>query len=720
MISLRLSIRKKLVLLSVLFIPIPWLGYQFIWEMEDFLRVGQEQTLLGTARAVATALHERPGLFDSSNLKPDQRPGGDLYAHKLSQPIELNGNLDDWQTYANQQQQYGQLNLITPASDYNPQSLSFRHMVGQHRQYLYAMFEVTDDVMILRQPDVLSISSNDHILMALTTPDGQLRQFVVSPTDTGWANAYELASDDRDLGTALPDASIQAYWKRTPKGFNVELRFPLDWISGRIAFALVDVDDPTQRAQEFVVGTADPDSKDSLGTVLLPSSEIERIILALEYAYARVWVIDEYQRVLARAGSIFNADGFAEPDTARSQTLWNRFEESVLLPLYYQILSRPPAEFIDELENASQLKGQDIANALQGKSDSLWRLTGDGNAVILSATHPIFVDGQVKGAVVVEQTTKGIRSLRNRALEKLFHMILLVMGMSALVLFLFASTISTRIRSLRNQTESAIDRHGKIVHDIAPSNHQDEIGDLSRTFVNVLQRLDQYNSYLENMSARLSHELRTPVAVVSSSLDILAMLPENASASQREEYVERAQLGIKRLSAILTSMSEATRLEQAIQAVEPEAFDLSEVVNGCMQGYQLAYKTHHFMLSAPSSPLTLRGSPELVAQMLDKIVANAIDFAPQDSIVQLSLKAVTDGCQLVVSNEGPLLPEGMQNKLVDSMVSVRPASHGSAPHLGLGLHIARLVADFHGGHLTIDNRVDRQGVDVTVAFRRNL
>ena len=64
--KLRFSIRLQLLVLSLFLFAIPWLGYKYVWELEQYLRIGQEQTMIGTARAVATALHERPALFDSS------------------------------------------------------------------------------------------------------------------------------------------------------------------------------------------------------------------------------------------------------------------------------------------------------------------------------------------------------------------------------------------------------------------------------------------------------------------------------------------------------------------------------------------------------------------------------------------------------------------------------------------------------------------------------
>src|SRR6202140_3587293 len=64
-VRIALGIRAQLLLVLTVFLAIPWLGYEYVRELERFLRDAQEKTLAGTAQAVATALHHRPRLFDA-------------------------------------------------------------------------------------------------------------------------------------------------------------------------------------------------------------------------------------------------------------------------------------------------------------------------------------------------------------------------------------------------------------------------------------------------------------------------------------------------------------------------------------------------------------------------------------------------------------------------------------------------------------------------------
>jgi signal transduction histidine kinase len=99
--------------------------------------------------------------------------------------------------------------------------------------------------------------------------------------------------------------------------------------------------------------------------------------------------------------------------------------------------------------------------------------------------------------------------------------------------------------------------------------------------------------------------------------------------------------------------------------------------------------------------------------MLDKLVANAVEFRTGGSVA-VAL-ALTDGvARLRVGNEGPPLPAAMAGRLFDSMVSVREPGHAAGPHLGLGLYIVRLIAEFHGGRARAEDRADGRGVVLTV------
>ena len=448
-------------------------------------------------------------------------------------------------------------------------------------------------------------------------------------------------------------------------------------------------------------------------------AEIAQILQGMSRTTARIWVVDRNLDVLARTGSLHRTATAPETAADGLEGVWRRIERSVLHPIYALVLAQPTEEFAEESAGTTLREAREVAGALAGILTTDRRLTPDGRAVVVSAAHPIWVGDDVRGAVIVEETANAVLAERNRAFERLFTIVLAALLVGSVALTIFASRLTGRIRKLRDDAETAIDAQGRVRVDaqgrgkgaLAGSQAGDEIGDLSRSFSAVLDRLSQYAGYRENMASRLSHELRTPLAVVRSSLDNLRQqsLPDDARV-----YIERAQGGLQRLSEILTRMTEATRLEQSLSEVERDRFDLGALVKACVEGYRIAFPQRSFVCDVPAQPLSIDGAPDLIAQMLDKLVANAHEFAAPNTAISITLLRAYESARLSVDNEGPALPQGMDERLFDSMVSVRPGTGGDVPHLGLGLYIVRLIAEFHGGTARAHNRPDGRGVVVTV------
>jgi len=709
------GIRSKLVFMSSFLLVIPWLGYQYILVMEEYLSRGQEQSVLGTAQALATALNERPELFDEGSYSLARR-SEDLYVYPVFSPLSLDdGELIDWREYQQYEVEYPQRETLRSSlspsqiSESNS-SLSFKSMVGEFNGSLYAYFKVIDDKVVYRSQDALTVHRSDFLQISMLSQEGSVvNRYIIAPHEPEFLYPFKV---NDGFSEPVYEERISGQWYETESGYEIELQIPMDMLGERLGFAIFDVDDANSRIIRTEVATYT--DAERLGSLRLPTPEIDRIVAGMGHNNSRIQVVDRSGRVLLSVGDIQSATGLqlsAKIGDESVNKYWLFIKNRILDPLYYQILTKPSNDFIDELYSGVTREGAHIDSALNGTPFTQFRTLADSETRLLEAAHPILANGAVMGAVVVDQNMNGLRTFRNQALESLFDTILAVMLVVVLGLFFFASRISSRIRTLRNQAEGIIDESGRVQNTIVASKNSDEIGDLSRSFSNIVERLTQYTSYLENMSSRLSHELRTPVTVVRSSLEILGLTVKDKESAV---YIERAEEGISRLNLILTNMSEATRLEQMLQTSEKEKIDLAEVVRGCVEGYKLAYTDVIFELDTPQYPAYIHGVPEYIAQLLDKLIANAVEFSYPDQPIMVYCRTLRDHVVIKVSNAGPFLPEEMKDRLFESMISVRPQEKQRQPHLGMGLHIARLISDFHGGQIRAENRTDREGVVITL------
>ena len=339
---------------------------------------------------------------------------------------------------------------------------------------------------------------------------------------------------------------------------------------------------------------------------------------------ARIWVIDRDGTVLARAGTLKKR---ARRTTRRRVARGSRMSRRDGRPALRAGAGAAERGLQRRRGDRSGApRGRDVEGALAGiltterRPHRRWQ-GGDRQR----RASDLGRRRRCKGAVVVEETGNAVLAERNRAFERLFNIVLAVLLVGSLALTLYATWLSSRIRRLRDDAERAIDARGRVRAPLASSAAGDEIGDLSRSFGSVLARLSDYASYQEKMASRLSHELRTPVAVVRSSLDNLkaAPLPDDARV-----YMTRAQEGLDAPDAILTRMTEAARLEQSLSDAERERFDLAAVVAGCVDGLSARVSGARTSRSSRRPcEVAVDGAPDLIAQMLDKLVANAVEFA---------------------------------------------------------------------------------------------
>ena len=474
--------------------------------------------------------------------------------------------------------------------------------------------------------------------------------------------------------------------------------------AGALAAALSDrpqlfraSDDPADRDAEerrrivALFAGADPAAVESLGKAYAPSEEIERLLSNVGGKSSRVWVIDTRSRVRGLSGALTRTDPRKQP-----LSRW-------LAPIASLVVPPPRVPAGDETKPTPA----QFNRALIGVSSTQWRGTNDPEVAILSAARPIFIGDNIVGAVVVEENTSSIQLLKESALRKLLFVTLAIVAAALAILLGFATRLTGRIRRLHAEAEAAIDPQGRVRGTISATRAQDEIGDLSRTMAAVLDRLREYNEYLEAMAGRLSHELRTPVAVVRSSLDNLKAheLPGEARV-----YVERAGEGVDRLARIISRLSEATRLEQLLESAERERFDLGKLVESCVDGYRSAHADRRFEYHGPGKPVEITGVPDAIAQALDKLVENAVDFGKREEPIHVALEVRGIRAVIAVTNTGPSLPLEGRAPLFDSLVTHRPAAGQSQAHLGLGLYIVRLVAEAHRGRVRAMNLPDGSGV----------
>lgn len=677
-----MRLRHQLLLVSLLILCLPWAGCQFVRETESAMLLGQERALIASARAASLGLGA-DGLLDLAVEEFEANGLEPIYFHSLGAEPVVDGFDEDWRQFSFPPAEMRANQTERLNSDTQPQLYA-----GRYGDQFYLLIQAPSNAPSYLDPSLDSLRGGDHLrIVRQNQPD-----LYLSTSAPGSISARYLDGEEIRF-----EYGLSGVWNHTGDEYLIELHMRPRLLHGNLGIEFLSFD--LDGLASSKIGLAE----NLVLPVVLEDQELSSALAVFATDGLRLSVIDAQGWLRGRSGKL--ASGSA-----------NRYTRiGFLTSLYGLILRDKNAEALPSWQVNGRIDAEDTQAALKGSASSA--LFQYGDLKVGRSSIPIVQDGIVVGAVIAEQATDSLTTTTNTAFNRLMLWSFFAMLTVGLGLLLFASLLSFRIRKLSKAAESAVDEGGNLVGNFPVSNFDDEVGDLSRSFDQLLTQVRDYNDYLKSLSGKLSHELKTPLAVVRSSLD---NLEQQSLTEEAQLYTERASQGAARLSAIFAALSGASRLEQSIGTAEFESVVFADFLKELFAAYVDAYREQRFelVITPDTEELRVKICLELIAQMLDKLVDNATDFSTEIGAVVITLVRDENELILSVSNDGPLLPDEMSAQLFDSLVSVR-GEKTQDMHLGLGLYIARLIAQSHGGSIRLRNRPDSSGVTVVVRLPLN-
>jgi len=685
-----MKLRGQLLLVTSLVVVLPLLGLQFVAQVEDLLRRGQEQALVDSARAMA-AVVPRPGPPRSGRRDIDA-----IYVQTARQPLLLDGYGDDWAAWLEITERLGPRGREQRASAARPdRDAPVSLALAESPAGLHLLLQVFDDDTRFTGPDG---PPGDEVELRFSGPAGRSR-LRISPAAPGrFTRAAEPGGWPR----------VHGVWQAVARGWNLELRIPQRDRPDALGVSVSDVDRTAAAPAEYSIrGRArlvarDPDLSDALDA-LVPGG-------------MRAWLVTRRGYVLG------HADHGLLPGTTgpRAPSFWQAL-------LFERLAGDSLSGLPPSASSAARLAGPDLNAARAGGITPLWMMARDAERPGARVRVALPLDAGSSALLVVERDADALLVLASDAVLRLAAVSLLIFGATAAVLLAFAWRLSSRIRRLQRSTEHAVAADGKVVAAPARLRGGDEIAALSASMASLMDRLRTHQQYLATLADRLSHELRTPLTMIGSSLDNLSGQVDDCERfdpQQARLYLERAEQGNRRLNRIFRAMSQAARLEEALIDEPFEAFDLGALVRDYCAARRPACTSHRLETDIPEQAVVVRGSPDLIAQLLDKLVDNALDFAPGGTQVLLRVRRSGDKARLEVENEGSPIDPSTAAELFEPMVSWRRSgkrgsgrspAEADQPHLGLGLFIARLIAERHGGRMRAESTAtgSRFGLEIS-------
>ena len=337
---------------------------------------------------------------------------------------------------------------------------------------------------------------------------------------------------------------------------------------------------------------------------------------------------------------------------------------------------------------------------LQGESGFYDWLSRDATMRVYSA--PVrSPDGAVVATVQVAQSLDAINSMLQVA-----RLALLIGGGMAVALAALGGAIisGTALRPLNQiaATASRIARAEDLDQRIEGAYPDDEVGQLADTFNEMMGRLQDLFNTQQRLVADVSHELRTPLATIQGNVDLLrrGAASDPTMLGEGLEAIDQEVARMTRLVRDLLLLAEADAgVQLTLKPVELDTL-LLEVYREAllMANGRVKVRLGH------EDQAQVLGDADRLKQLLLNLLSNAIAYTPSDGTVTLSLHCRPDGwVRVTVTDTGIGIAPDDQRQIFDRFWRVDRARTRAAGGSGLGLSIAKSIAEAHGGTIAVES-----------------
>jgi len=347
--------------------------------------------------------------------------------------------------------------------------------------------------------------------------------------------------------------------------------------------------------------------------------------------------------------------------------------------------------YLVDVHGRDVLTGNDWSALIAGGSNS--QLHDDAGRNIL--VHPT-TDGQYRMLIAAPPKV---------ALGDLAPYVALVFGAVVLLSWWLAVGIASPVREM----VSLVNHFGQGQLTLRTEMKRlDEIGDLGRAFNAMADRIETLVTAERRLLQDVSHELRSPLTRLSMAIELSRTAPD------REAAANRLQREADRLSHLVNDLLDTTRQEGEGVTMDG-VVDIPGVLRSVVSDCEVEAEARRCRLAVESiAGWHTTGNCEVIRRAIENVVRNAIRYAPQGTLVDVSCETRGVDVVLAVRDFGPGVPDDALSQLGSPFYRVDPSRDSATGGMGLGLAIARRALQLHQGALTVENA--HPGLRVTMTL----
>lgn len=364
-------------------------------------------------------------------------------------------------------------------------------------------------------------------------------------------------------------------------------------------------------------------------------------------------------------------------------------------------------------------KGQDVGRDHSQWNDVLRTLRGqygarssgespyDADRTVMHVAAPVRDGARIIGVLTVSRPNHTLEPYIQRSRDRILAWSWGLLGISLCIGLLFTWWMASSLSRLRGYANAVAQGERAELPRMGRLSGNTEFSDLAQAVERMRIRLED-KAYVENYVHTLTHELKSPLAAIRGASELLQEpLPE----ADRQRFAGNIQRQAERLQQLIDRLLALADVEQLRRLPHVEAVDLAALTRELLQAAEPRLRRKALTVDAalPASA-SVRGDCFLIAQALQNLLDNAIDFSPHGGVLRIAIDAAPGQLTWRLRDQGPGIPDYAQDRIFERFYSL-PRADTQEKSSGLGLCFVQEVSQLHGGQLVIGNVSDPAGCE---------
>lgn len=234
-----------------------------------------------------------------------------------------------------------------------------------------------------------------------------------------------------------------------------------------------------------------------------------------------------------------------------------------------------------------------------------------------------------------------------------------------------------------------------------------EIGDLAQDFNLMCNKLKETDRMKSDFFSLMAHELRTPLASIKEGTNLLLKGIGEDLKEKREEVLTIIAEETNRLTDLVNSLLDLSKMEAGMIALNLERSDISSLINKAVSGMGPLAMTKNVSIKVeiPQDLPCVKMDGERILQALRNLIGNAVKFTPGGGHITVSAQPMEKGVRVSVADTGPGIPKEDLNAIFDKFQQATMTSYNKIKGTGLGLAIVKHIINAHGGKVWVESEI---------------